>query len=1027
MLDKLASGAKIGQDLARVGSGVARGANRAKLMQGAAWTDTWPAPGSTLDLDFANDRGWVRGFGQGGVMDALTYTRASSATFVGPDGLLKTARYGSDPTGYVFTNGIAVAEQNLIPYSEDFSQATWTKEGVSVTLETDITPPAGVSSVYRITEVTGPITFSSLRSSGWLGNLINNTFSLHVKQDITSAKRYIFIGLVSGGLTRWAWAVFDIETQEITTFSDGIQNSVSGIGIAPLDDGWYRIHINFNSPLDGQQVSIGLSNTRTMTNSYNLGGYTGDGVSGMYIAGAQNERSGQIRFQPRFDWGSTVQEPQRNLLSFTDDFNDRSGTDGFGTFRLGSGLIASPTASETISTIHGNLQFFALTETTATSEHVFNIGRNGFGGLSPWPAPPETPVTFSWIIKRGSRRFIDLRQYSSTPFRRARFDLDEPGEILFSSSSLSQGFLSASIEDLGESVFRLSVVTPDQIGGGINSFRLFTCDDFGNTLYTGDGSIAVFTAAVQLELGDIATEYQSIAHPTTSTPLSATPTVNGILIEETRTNNLLWCRDLTQSYTPTNKNWFQHSNAFTNTIWNFDSNQAQISRTTGFADPFGGSDATRIQPNSGRTAANAYFGQRARTLYPATFSVYMKAAEYAYGVLSLFSYAAGNFAVFDLSTGTIFTAPTVAGLTADIESVGDGWYRCSLTVAVPERQRGFWISTSPDGATNTAANGTSGILIYGAQAENGLTATTYEDVANLPVALWTHDNVTVAKDQTGIDGVADAASSVTATADNAEIKQISLLAADVHTSSVFLKRITGSGVVQVSLDGVTYSTVDLSLTEWRRIALSGTVANPALGIRLATSGDVIAVDYGQIESGGFVTSPILTTSFIITRAADFITQRGGRVADWLILNSEGIFAIDFTITAIFPTSTDSFVAGLGITTNNNLLFEIVKYRHNGTALIPSNLNVFSGARNTVARVYLPRNGQQKSESAYTNTLISTVPVTTSGDNPWNIFGIGNSGRVFSAGTSGAMTVKRIFYIPSKSNGTILKELENNIL
>jgi hypothetical protein len=138
----------------------------------------------------------------------------------------------------------------------------------------------------------------------------------------------------------------------------------------------------------------------------------------------------------------------------------------------------------------------------------------------------------------------------------------------------------------------------------------------------------------------------------------------------------------------------------------------------------------------------------------------MKAVEYDFGVLSLFSYAAGNFAVFDLSTGTILTAPTIAGLTASIESVGDGWYRCSLTVNAPERQRGFLISTSPDGATNTAANGTSGILIYGAQAENGLTATTYEDVADLPVALWTHDNVTVAKDQTGIDGVVGAASLV---------------------------------------------------------------------------------------------------------------------------------------------------------------------------------------------------------------------------------------------------------------------------
>jgi hypothetical protein len=116
MLDKLASGPRIGQDLARVGSGVARGANRAKLMTGAAWADTWPAPGSTLDLDFANNRGWVRGFGQGGVMDAITYTRASSATFVGPDGVLKGSGSSAGALG-----------KNLLTFPQDFDSAAWAK------------------------------------------------------------------------------------------------------------------------------------------------------------------------------------------------------------------------------------------------------------------------------------------------------------------------------------------------------------------------------------------------------------------------------------------------------------------------------------------------------------------------------------------------------------------------------------------------------------------------------------------------------------------------------------------------------------------------------------------------------------------------------------------------------------------------------------------------------------------------------------------------------------------------------------
>jgi hypothetical protein len=80
--------------------------------------------------------------------------------------------------------------------------------------------------------------------------------------------------------------------------------------------------------------------------------------------------------------------------------------------------------------------------------------------------------------------------------------------------------------------------------------------------------------------------------------------------------------------------------------------------------------------------------------------------------------------------------------------------------------------------------------------------------------------------------------------------------------------------VQVSLDGSTWSTVDLSSTEWRRIVLSGTVTNPVVGIRLATNGDAVAMDYAQVEDGAFATTPILTTTASATRAAEAASISG---------------------------------------------------------------------------------------------------------------------------------------------------------
>jgi hypothetical protein len=221
-------------------------------------------------------------------------------------------------------------------------------------------------------------------------------------------------------------------------------------------------------------------------------------------------------------------------------------------------------------------------------------------------------------------------------------------------------------------------------------------------------------------------------------------------------------------------------------------------------------------------------------------------------------------------------------------------------------------STSQSGRTGNINVGvrlaTSGdvIEIAFAQAELGLTPTTYYAQgaylsANTPLAAnptsngllieearanrilwcrdatqanWTKTNVTAAKDQTGIDGVANAASSLTATANDGTCIQTITLASGSRTGSVYLKRITGTGNVQVSLDGSTYSTVDLSASEWRRIVISGTVTNPTVGIKLAVSGDAVAMDYGQVEDGAFVTSPILTTTASVTRAVDLAEIAG---------------------------------------------------------------------------------------------------------------------------------------------------------
>jgi hypothetical protein len=289
-----------------------------------------------------------------------------------------------------------------------------------------------------------------------------------------------------------------------------------------------------------------------------------------------------------------------------------------------------------------------------------------------------------------------------------------------------------------------------------------------------------------------------------------------------------------------------------------------------------------------------------------TYSVYVKKANRNWIRLTFgarFNGTAGQkSAWFDIDNGVAGTVGENL-LASSISNAGNGWYRVSISQdASLTGPTEFFIAsqTANNETTYAGISANNAIYIWGAQLEVGDTATPYiangaYSTTNTPLAAnptsngllieesranrllwcrdatnaaWTKTNVTAAKDQTGIDGVANAASSLTASADGGTCIQTITLGSGSRTGSVFLKRITGTGNVQVTLDGSTWSTVDLSSSEWRRVVLSGTVTNPTVGIRIAVSGDAVAMDYGQVEDGVHETTPILTTDASATRSAD---------------------------------------------------------------------------------------------------------------------------------------------------------------
>lgn len=140
-------------------------------------------------------------------------------------------------------------------------------------------------------------------------------------------------------------------------------------------------------------------------------------------------------------------------------------------------------------------------------------------------------------------------------------------------------------------------------------------------------------------------------------------------------------------------------------------------------------------------------------------------------------------------------------------------------------------------------------------------------------AAWTKANVTPLLNLTGIDGAASSASRLTSTAGNGTCLQSLVSASTSRSFTAFVKRISGSGTINMTMDnGSTWTAITLT-NAWRRFSIPvQTLANPTFGWRIVTSGDVIGVDYAQMEStASYATSPILTTTAAVTRNTDSLT------------------------------------------------------------------------------------------------------------------------------------------------------------
>jgi hypothetical protein len=147
--------------------------------------------------------------------------------------------------------------------------------------------------------------------------------------------------------------------------------------------------------------------------------------------------------------------------------------------------------------------------------------------------------------------------------------------------------------------------------------------------------------------------------------------------------------------------------------------------------------------------------------------------------------------------------------------------------------------------------------------------------SDLTNAAWVKSSMNTALTATGPQGFANTATTLTATGANATALQSITNASTAKVTSVFLKRRTGTGNVDVTQDGGTTWATQAITSSWARYAIAeATVLNPVVGIRLVTSGNEVDVALWQCEittNSKAATSPYPNYSLAQSRAGDNYT------------------------------------------------------------------------------------------------------------------------------------------------------------
>jgi hypothetical protein len=585
----------------------------------------------TLHYDFANDLSLAARIGP-----TLDIVRATEARFMDYDNVLRTV-----PDGEARFTGCRRVENPLL-YSEDLSDAEWTKDGNHSAPSQDSIIATGV----------GDTGSNRIRQSFTVKDRANSTWTISVT--LPPAEQYDdpTAGLAVGDSSIGQWGVEEFlpVAGEYSTHYASASTLATGTNLVML--------MFFDKAVVvSERIKVQFENV-----SGQLDPSPSDYLATTTVAVAQNYATRR----------------RTNISLQSEDFSDAEWT----TQR------ATITANVTTDPMGGSAADKITEDATVTATHR-TFGNVGMTVGEDW--------TYSVYAKAAERTIVYLRMGADTTW----FDLDA-GVVGTDNSD------SSAIEDAGDGWYRCSVTN----FGLATDNQLVGLTDADNAVtYSGDGVSGAYIFGMQVEKGSVATEYIATTDTVASSDFDTAITPTGLLVEEARTNICLRSETFDNGWTP-------GANA--------DTAVADVA-----VAPDGTLTADQLLDNAATGTGSVLWWQSITTAVSSTYtmSCYFKADQLEWvrfnfensGALSIFAF-------FDLTNGVIGATLGADNTSEFIEDVGNGWFRCGIVFesdAADVNGTVVLYVADADNDSVVALDGTSTVLVWGAQVELGAFPTTY--------------------------------------------------------------------------------------------------------------------------------------------------------------------------------------------------------------------------------------------------------------------------------------------------------------